>query len=445
VTPPPPDDRLVIRGRRVVTRDGLRAASIHVADGRISRISTWEDISLGDALVDAGNWIVMPGVVDTHVHVNEPGRTEWEGFVSATQAAAAGGVTTILDMPLNSIPATTSVEALNEKIATARGKTAVNVEFIGGVVPGNTTQLDGLARAGVRAFKCFLTPSGVDEFANVNEGDLREAFPVLAALALPLMVHAEDPTRILPAPSAGARTYATYLASRPPDAERSAIEMLVRLLDWCPTPVHIVHLSSAKSLDVVRDARARGLPITVETCPHYLTFAAEEIPDGATEFKCAPPIRESGEREELWRALIDGRIDLVASDHSPCPPELKGTDGDFFAAWGGISSLQLSLAAVWTGARSRGVAPERIAEWMSAGPAKLAGLHQHKGALDVGFDADITIWDPEAHFVVDGEKLLHRHHLTPYLGRELYGAVRATYVAGRCVFRDSSHDFPSQP
>jgi allantoinase len=372
--------------------------------------------------------------VDTHVHVNEPGRTEWEGFDCATHAAAAGGVATILDMPLNSIPATTTVAALETKRRAARGKTVVNVEYIGGVIPGNSGELEGLRDAGVRAFKCFLSPSGVDEFPAVTESDLREAFPILERLGLPLMVHAEDPARLLEGPDAGSPRYADWLASRPAAAERSAIEILVRLMERCPARVHIVHLSSASSLDVVRSAKGRGLPITVETCPHYLTFAAEEIPDGATEYKCAPPIRDAAERAALWGALIAGDMDLVASDHSPCPPILKGASGDFFAAWGGIASLQVSLPAVWTGARKRGVLPERMAEWMSAAPARLAGLGDRKGMIKEGYDADITIWDPEKSFTVDPVALEHRHAVTPYAWRELYGVVVATYVAGRTVF-----------
>jgi allantoinase len=384
--------------------------------------------------VDAGEYLVMPGVLDTHVHVNEPGRTEWEGFDSATRAAAAGGVTTILDMPLNSIPATTTVPALEMKRRAANGKSVVNVEYIGGVIPGNSGELEGMRDAGVRAFKCFLSPSGVDEFPSVTERYLREAFPILERLGLPLMVHAEDPTLLLAGPDTGSRRYADWLASRPAAAERSAIEMLVRLMESWPARVHIAHLSSASSLEVVRSAKRRGLPITVETCPHYLTFAAEEIPDGATEYKCAPPIRDDREREALWDALIAGDIDLVASDHSPCPPVLKETGGDFFAAWGGIASLQLSLPAVWTGARSRGAGPERIAEWMSAAPARLAGLGDRKGRIEEGYDADITIWNPEKSFAVDPVALEHRHPVTPYARRELYGEVVATYVAGRSVY-----------
>jgi len=424
---------LVIRSQRVVTPEGMRAASVHVDAGKIVRIGAWDDAPEGVHLTDAGASVVMPGVVDTHVHVNEPGRTEWEGFETATRAAAAGGVTTILDMPLNSIPATTTVAALETKRKAARGKCAVNVEFIGGVVPGNSGKLEGLRDAGVRAFKCFLAPSGVDEFPAVDEHDLREAFPILARLGLSLMVHAEDPALLLPGPTNGSRVYADYLASRPVESERSAIEMLVRLMEWCPAPVHVVHLSSPKSLDVVRRARESGLPMTVETCPHYLTFAAEDIPDGATEYKCAPPIRGRVEREGLWRALIDGYFDLVASDHSPCPPILKEPGGDFFSAWGGIASLQLSLAAVWTGARARGVSPERVAEWMSAGPARLARLDGRKGMLASGYDADIVVWDPEKSFIVDGALLEHRHAVTPYQGRELFGLVTGTFVAGNRV------------
>jgi allantoinase len=399
-------------------------------------------VAAGDGLVDAHEWIVMPGVIDTHVHVNEPGRTEWEGFQTATRAAAAGGVTTILDMPLNSIPSTTSVEALAAKQRSAAQQSHVNVEFIGGVVPGNASQLEPLARAGVRAFKCFRHRQAWTTSRTSRPGPAR-SISILAQLGLPLMVHAEVPA-FLPAPPGGSRSYATYVASRPPGAERAAIEMMIALMDWCPAPVHIVHLSSASSLGVIRAARARGLPITVETCPHYLTFAAEDIPDSATEYKCAPPIRDSSEREALWNALIEGDIDLVASDHSPCPPEMKQTGGDFITAWGGIASLQLSLAAVWTGARTRGLEPARLSEWMCAAPARLAGLAARAGSLVADRDADIVIWDPDASFVVNPAELRHRHRVTPYAGRELFGVVRATYVGGRCVFHDSSLETPSR-
>jgi allantoinase len=422
---------MILRGRRVVTPEGVRAASVHVTGGRIERISDWSDIPGNADVVDAGSAVVMPGLVDTHVHVNEPGRTEWEGFETATRAAAAGGITTILDMPLNSIPATTTVAALEAKRRSASGKTVVNVEFIGGVVPGNAHEVEPLARAGVRAFKCFLTPSGVEEFPNVSEEDLREAFPLLARTGLPLMVHAEDPACIRAGDASS--SYSDYLATRPVKAETSAIELIVRLMRETPTRVHIVHLSSAQSLDIVRAAKVEGLPITVETCPHYLAFAAEDIPDGATEYKCAPPIRSRQEQNDLWTALIDGDIDLIASDHSPCPPAMKETGGDFMASWGGIASLQLALPVVWTHARERGVGPEAMAHWMSEKTAQLAGLADRKGRLGAGFDADIVIWDPDATFTVDASTLLHRHPVSPYDGMSLHGRVIATYVGGALV------------
>jgi allantoinase len=428
------DTTLVLRSRRVVVPDATQPASVHVDRGTIARVTAWDDFPDAPYAIDYDDLLIMPGLVDTHVHVNEPGRTEWEGFATATRAAAAGGVTTILDMPLNSVPPTTSVDALSAKRAALGDRGIVNVEFIGGLIPGNVDQLAPLRDAGVRAFKCFLSPSGVDEFPAVTERDLREAFPVLAGLGVPLMVHAEDPTRLRSAPVGGSRHYADYLASRPPEAELEAIALLVRLMNWCLTPIHIVHLSSAESLAVTRAARAQGLPLTVETCPHYLTFAAEEIPDGATEYKCAPPIRERAERDALWDALIRGEIDLVASDHSPCPPVMKETAGDFFAAWGGVASLQFSLPAVWTGARARGVTPEQIAGWMSAKTARLAGLDARKGRLAAGYDADLVVWDPESSFVVDRARLEHRHPVTPYAGRELFGRVRATYVSGQLTF-----------
>jgi len=425
--------RLTIRSERVITPEGVGPAAIQIEDGKIARVTDWNDFPPRSDLVDAGDDVVMPGLIDTHVHCDEPGRTDWEGFYCATHAAGAGGITTILDMPLNSIPATTSVANLEVKRRSLQRKNAVNLAYIGGVVPGNSGELEPLSNAGVLAFKCFLSPSGVDEFPAVTESDLREAFPILKKLGRPLMVHAEDPACLVTPPEPASRRYFDWLGSRPPAAEISAIELLVRLMEWCPVRVHIVHLSSAKSLDVIRAAKAKGLPLTVETCPHYLTFAAEQIPDGATEFKCAPPIRESSEREGLWDALMGGEIDLVASDHSPCIPIMKEPGGDFFAAWGGIASVQVSLPAVWTGARQRGVPFEKIVDWMSVGPARLAGLTDTKAKLAEGFDADITIWDPEAKFTVDPVKLEHRHAVTPYAGRELYGVVKAAYVGGRLV------------
>ena len=415
-------------------------AAVHVLGAAITAVSGWDEVPEHAAVVEAGDLMIMPGIVDTHVHCNEPGRTDWEGFETATAAAAAGGVTTILDMPLNAIPATTSRYGLEEKRRASDGKCHVHLGFIGGVVPGNVDELARMADGGVRAFKCFLVPSGVDEFPAMKEADLRKAFPVLADLGLPLMVHAEHPALLRPEPRGGSPIYDTYLASRPPEAESAAIEWIVKLMADFPVPVHIVHLSSPSSLSAVRHARNRGLPITVETCPHYLTFAAEEIGDGATDHKCAPPIREHDAREGLWDALMASEIDLIASDHSPCPPEMKKTDGDFFAAWGGIASLQLSLPAVWTGAQARGIGVEMISHWMSNCTAHLAGYDAHKGRIAPGFDADLVVWDPEASFVVDPARLFHRHKITPYAGRELFGVVHQTYVCGRLAYDAAGHE-----
>ena len=427
---------IAVRGARVLIDKEMRPATLHVMDGVIEAIAPF-DATPGDAtLIDAGDDIIMPGLVDTHVHVNEPGRTEWEGFASATSAAAAGGVTTLFDMPLNSIPATTSLAALAAKRHAAHDRIHVDVGFIGGVVPGNAGELPALAAAGIRLFKCFLVPSGVDEFPCVGEPDLIEALPILANLDATLLVHAELPTHITPMPNGDPRHYATYLASRPCIAETDAVAMIIRLAEQFGARVHIVHVSSHHTLPLIRAARARGVAITCETCPHYLTFAAQDIEDGRTECKCAPPIRDADTREGLWRAVIAGDIDLVASDHSPCPPDLKSPDrGDFFQAWGGIASLQLALPAVWHEGRLRGLDVARLSERMSAAPARLAGLEHRKGRLAPGFDADLVIWSPDAPVDVDSLALYHRHQLTPYRGRVLTGAVRATYVRGVAVYQ----------
>jgi allantoinase len=429
----------VIRSSRVLTDDGCVPAAVHVSGTAITGVTGWDEVSEDAAVVEAGDLMVMPGLIDTHVHCNEPGRTEWEGFETATAAAAAGGITTILDMPLNSVPATTSRFGLEEKRRASEGKCHVHVGFIGGVVPGNVDELPRLADGGVRAFKCFLAPSGVDEFPAMTEADLRKALPVLSELGLPLMVHAEHPKLLRGMPHAGNPSYAAYMNSRPAEAESAAIEWITKLMVDFPVPVHIVHLSSASSIAIVRNARNRGLPITVETCPHYLTFAAEEIPDGVTEYKCAPPIRPAEEREALWEALVLGDIDLIASDHSPCPPAMKQSDGDFFSAWGGIASLQLSLPAVWTGAQARGIGVEWVSRWMSQCTAVLSGYDSHKGRIAVGYDADLVVWDPEATFVVDPERLYHRHKVTPYADRELAGVVRQTYVCGRLAYQSEDY------
>jgi allantoinase len=431
---------LIVRGKRVITPEGERPAAIHIRGGTISAVCDFADVPPGIPIQDAGNSAVMPGIVDTHVHINEPGRTEWEGFSTATRAAAAGGVTTLIEMPLNSIPATTSAGACIEKIAAATSKLWVDVGFWGGVVPGNTAELRPLWETGVFGFKCFLVPSGVEEFAHVTESDLRTALPELRVIGATLLAHAELPGPIENAvaklsEAAPPNAYSTWLASRPRRAENEAIDLLLRLAREFDARVHIVHLASSDALPALRLAKSNGLRVTVETCPHYLTFAAEEIPDGATQFKCAPPLRERENREKLWSALGDGTIDLIASDHSPCPPSMKLCDqGDFLRAWGGIASLQLSLPAVWTEARSRGYALTHLADWTCSGPARLTGLEKSKGAIAVGGDADLVIWNPEAQFRVDAARLHHRHKLTPYAGRELFGVVETTFLRGRKVF-----------
>lgn len=423
---------LVFRARRAVLPQGVRPASVHVAEGRIVEIGAYD---WDGAAVDVGDALLMPGLVDTHVHANDPGRSEWEGWETATRAAAAGGVTTIVEMPLNSIPATTSVAGMRAKVEAARGRLWVDAGLWGGVVPGNEAELRPLWEAGVLGFKCFLSPSGVDEFGHVDEATLRRAMPVLAELGAGLLVHAELPAVLERAAREVAgddpRRYSTYLRSRPPEAEVEAIELLVRLCREFGTRLHVVHVATAAAIPPLRRARAEGLPVTAETCPHYLHFAAEEIADDALEHKCAPPIRGHHEREGLWRALAAGDLGLVASDHSPCPPALKA--GDWFTAWGGIASLQLGLAVAWTGARARGIAPERLAEWMSAAPARLAGLAGRKGAIAPGHDADLVIWEPDGETIVAPESLHHRHPLTPYAG-VFAGAVRATYVRGEPVY-----------
>jgi allantoinase len=424
---------LVLTSRRVVTPTGARPASIFVRGGVIASV---EDVPAGSRgeVLDFGDSVVMPGLVDTHVHVNEPGRTEWEGFETASRAAAAGGVTTLFDMPLNSVPPTTSAEALAAKATSAKGRIFVDVGFWGGVVPGNHRELAGMAELGAPGFKCFLVPSGVAEFGHVDRRDLAAALPEVARLGAVLLVHAEDPRWIAPPPPGVDRRYSAYLATRPSRAEDEAVALLVRLCRETGARIHVVHLSSADALAGIARARAEGLPLSAETCPHYLFFAAEEVPAGATEFKCAPPIRDRANRERLWEGLESGTIDMVVSDHSPSPPELKAREtGDFLSAWGGISSLQLRLPAVWTAARARGVSFERLSDWLSGTPARLAGIAGRKGRLTPGADADFVVWNPEETFEVRPETLHHRHKLTPYAGRTLDGVVEAVFLAGEKI------------
>ena len=430
---------MILRSRNVVTPQGIRSASIHVRGDIIERVGDYDDVPEGAAVNDYGALTLMPGVVDSHVHVNEPGRTEWEGFQTATHAAAAGGVTTIVDMPLNSIPPTTSVSALEAKVHALQGKCRVDVALWGGAVPGNAGQLRALFDAGACGFKCFLVDSGVPEFGHLDAGGLEKALDALRGTGAPLLVHAELAEH-LHAPSGAAGSYASYLASRPPQAEDEAIALVFERVRKTGTHGHIVHLSSANGLEVIRRARDMGVPLTAETTPHYLYFDAERVPDGATEFKCAPPIRKRANREELWRGIEEGLFIAIVSDHSPCTPELKRmVEGDIAKAWGGIASLQFGLSIVWTEAKRRGFAFQRIVELMTAGPATLAGLGDRKGKLAAGYDADIVVFDPEDRFVVQTELVQHRHRVTPYAGDTLTGVVKATFVRGRKVWEDGRH------
>ena len=424
---------LIIRGQRVVLPETIAPRSVHIREERIVFVGDYDEVVAGCEIIDAGDSVIMPGLVDTHVHVNAPGRTEWEGFRTATLAAAAGGITTVIDMPLNSIPPTTTLAGFKTKLDTARDECFVDVGFWGGVVPGNTAELAPMFAAGVVGFKCFLVPSGVDEFEHVTEADLREAMPELTRLGALLIVHAELPGSITN--GVGGPDYRSFLASRPRVAENEAVEMMVRLSREFDTRVHIVHLSSADAIPVLREAQAAGVRITAETCPHYLHFAAEEVPAGATEFKCCPPIRERDNREELWDGLKDGTIGLIVSDHSPCPGEMKLREsGDFMKAWGGIASLQLRLPVVWTEAQRRGFTLLDVTRWLCANPARQVSLSPQKGSIFVGSDADLVIWNPTEEFTVSASALQHRHKITPYAGEELKGVVQQTFLRGRKVY-----------
>jgi allantoinase len=431
---------LIVSGERVVLPAGMQPASVHVRDGSIVAIGGYRDRHAGVPVVDAGALVVLPGLVDTHVHLNDPGRAEWEGFETGTRAAAAGGVTTIVDMPLNSVPATVDASAFGAKMQAARGRCAIDVGFWGGVVPGNASALEPLVARGVLGFKCFLSPSGVAEFEHVGERDLEIALPILARLGVPLLVHAEWPPALVEIDrSKDPRDYHTWLSSRPPASEQAAIDLLIRLGFQHRARIHIVHLASADTLASLRAARRAGADISVETCPHYLTFDAEHIPPGSTAFKCAPPIREARHRESLWAALAGGDIDLIATDHSPAPPALKSVDaGDFVTAWGGIASVQLGLEAVWTGAEARGITLEHLAGWLAAAPAKLAGLDDRKGAIAPGCDADLVFFDPDATAVVDPAALFHRHPMTPYAGMQLKGMIHKTMLRGEVVLEEGA-------
>lgn len=435
------DASLIIRSRRVVFPDRIAPACIHIQDGVICKIGEWNEIEPAAQLFDAGDQAIVPGAVDIHTHINEPGRTDWEGFESATQAAAAGGITTLIDMPLNSIPPTTTVDALNRKLESAAGKLWIDVGFHGGIVPGNDSDLRPLMHSGVVGLKCFLCDSGVDEFPAVTPGQLADAIHGLTGLDPWILVHAENSeildaaqTLISISPTRAAWTYEEYLQSRPDEAEYRSIQQLIDLAERFRARIHIVHLSSATALPLIVQAKAKGLAITAETCPHYLTFDAETIADRATELKCAPPIRSAANRDKLWQGLRDNVIDVIASDHSPCLPELKASaNGDFAQAWGGIASLQCSLAAVWTEAQQRCFTLSDLVRWMCERPAQLARLPA-KGSLSVGKDADLICFAPEEEYVLQPAHIHHRHKLTPYLGRRIRGVVKRTFLRGVPIY-----------
>lgn len=430
-------EEFALVSKRVLTPTGFLEAAVIVSGGKIDRIMSRGDIPQDMRVEDAGMHVVMPGLVDSHVHVNEPGRTEWEGFESATAAAAAGGITAIADMPLNSNPVTTTLQALQEKRRAAEGKLKVDCAYLGGVIPGNASQLQPLVEAGVSGFKCFLIHSGIDDFPNVTEADLDIALPILARCGVPLLVHAEfetghshddfkwtDP-----------RSYRQYVQSRPRQWENDAIDLMIKLSRKHSCPVHIVHLSSADALPALRAARKEGVPITAETCPHYLHFQAERIPDGDPRYKCAPPIREDENCQRLWEALEEGLIDFVVSDHSPCSPDLKFLqEGDLQKAWGGIAGLQFTLSSVWTYAKQRQVPLEKVSQWMSAKPASFLGLERSKGILAPGMDADICVFDPDGTTSIERGGIHHKHKETPYEGKVLDGKVVSTYLRGEKIY-----------
>ena len=433
--------------RRVVTPEGILPRAVMVDGEKILAVVHVDQVPAQAIVHEFGDAAILPGLVDSHVHINDPGRAEWEGLHFATRAAAAGGYTSLIDMPLNCLPATTTVVALEMKREAARGCCRVDWAAWGGVVSDNQADIEALADAGVLGFKCFLIDAGIEGFSMVTEQELRRALPHVARTGLPLLVHAElaGPVDAATAALGDAdwRKYATYLKSRPDDAELSAIRLLISLCREFRFRLHIVHLATSEALVELQAARAEGLPVTVETCPHYLQLEAETIADGATLCKCAPPIRSRENREKLWQGLRDGVIDLIATDHSPCPPEMKRLDeGNFRTAWGGISSLSVALPLVWTEAQRRGFTLLDIARWMAERPAQLAGLSARKGRLAAGYDADMVIFEPQAEFVVTEEVLHYRHRVSPYLNEKLRGTVKATYLRGQLVFEDGK--FPGE-
>ncbi|NBE51811.1 allantoinase AllB [Streptomyces boluensis] len=435
------DVELVLRSTRVVTPEGARAASVAVADGKITAVLPYEaEVPDGARLEDFGDDALLPGIVDTHVHVNDPGRTEWEGFWTATRAAAAGGITTLVDMPLNSLPPTTTVDNLRTKQEVARTKAHIDVGFWGGALPDNVQDLKPLHDAGVYGFKCFLSPSGVDEFPHLDREQLAASMGEIAGFGGLLIVHAEDPHELDSAPHLSGPKYGDYLQTRPRVSEDVAIKGLIETAKRLDARVHVLHLSSSDALPLIAAAKAEGVKLTVETCPHYLTLTAEEVPDGASEFKCCPPIREGANQDLLWEALADGTVDCIVTDHSPSTADLK-TD-DFATAWGGISGLQLSLPAIWTEARKRGHSLDDVVRWMSARTSELVGLNQ-KGAIEAGRDADFAVLAPDETFTVDPAGLQHRNKVTAYAGKTLNGVVKSTWLRGERIHADGEFTVPS--
>lgn len=424
---------IAIRSERIITPAGIIKATVLVQGGKITKIlPAMNDTDV--EVIDVGNRVLMPAVLDPHVHINEPGRTDWEGFDSATKSAIAGGVTTLVDMPLNSSPVTTSVQAFDKKVNAARRSIHCNCGFWGGVIPGNDKDIGPLIDKGVLGFKAFLTHSGIDEFPDVTEADLRKVMPILARHDLPLLVHCELSDTKLRS-TGDRRSYASYLQSRPREWEDEAIKLMIRLCEEFNCRVHIVHLSSANSIDQIVKAKQKGLPLTVETGQHYLYFEAARIKDGQTSLKCAPPIREKENNEQLWQALKDGIIDFVATDHSPSPPSMKELEsGDFMKAWGGIASLQFALPVLWTAAKKRNFSIDDIAKWLSEKPSMLPGLQHTKGKIKEGYDADLVVWDPEKSFMVSETMIRHKHKICPYVGETLFGTVEQTFLNGEKVF-----------
>ena len=430
---PIPD--FAIASQKVLTLEGEKPAAILIKGEKILDVVSIENIPENCPTEDMGNNVIMPGLVDAHVHINEPGRTDWEGFETATKAAAAGGITTIVDMPLNCIPVTTTVDALNQKIIATKDQLWIDCGFYGGLIPDNIQDLESLADAGVLGFKAFLSPSGIDEFPNISEKHLREALHILAKKGIPVLVHAELENGATS--SEENKTYKYFQESRPKSWENNAIKLLIQLCREFNVHIHIVHLSSADILPEIAQTRKDGFPLTVETCPHYLHFSSERISDGDTRFKCAPPIWNGENRENLWAGLEEGIINFITSDHSPCTPELKNLEaGNFEKAWGGISSIQFALPVIWTECKQRGYSLEQLINWMSKQPAKFIGKDQQKGQISPGFDADLVCWNPDKKYIIKKEAIHHKNKLTPYEGESLYGVVNATFLRGQKVYEN---------